>query len=1344
MGILRKNPFDKAGFVSRSLFLWLWQVGLTTFLKDIKSIGDLDPTPEQDSCAQLGDRLERKWTEEIERAREARAKQRPSLLRALWRTFGARYLLLALWAFVGEVLARPMQTVAFGWLLRDITVYTNLTQDEHASASELEEVYWQVIQNCVVMLALQACAVLAQHPHEFTTNHMGMQVRVACCNLMYKHALRLDLASFGDTTAGQMVNIIANDVSRFDTALRFIQFIIIAPMTAVLACVLLSYYYIGLYATAAGLVLMLLYLPMQTVMGKRAGALRALSSERTDERIRLINEIVAAMRVIKTHNWEDSFIKLVAAARRTEIKHIRGSMVLRAINASMFLWSCRMFQCVCLVAYVLLGNSLTAEIVFVTSSLLSNVRFLLTLLMPLGATQLAETLISCKRLREFLLLPERGDNVLQERRRKHEPNVANERARIELQAVCVDWLLVASATNGSSAKTRAERKAVPCLSNISVEAHAGQLLVVAGRVGSGKSSLLLALLGELPLASGLMRLRGRLSYAPQSAWIFAGSLRDNVLFGQPLDEARYRCVLRACCLDKDIVRMPHLDQTQIGERGHTLSGGQRARVSLARAVYRRADIYLLDDPLSAVDALVARHIFHECIGGLLADKLVVLATHQTHFVQPETLVLYLSDGRQSALGRCANDARIRELLAQQKHLSDTVDDLQPNSESVATKSSLMMSSRCSDDNDTATALHQRQQQVSAQANVTMRTYWYYITANRAWCLLVFTFITNILCQVCLTASSFWLTFWTDTEQRKAAHNGTMDYEPQSITDTLTLDMNMYIYGVWLVTLLITTASRTVGIYLLCVKSARNMHANLFESIVYAPIRFFDSNPVGLILNRVSRDMGIVDDLLPVCLFDTIMIGMVLLGVFFTVIVLNYTNAIYVVILTGIAALVRWKYVRTVRTIKTIENITCSPIYSHLSSSLEGLTTIRAFQNQPEFRERFVRFQDEHSAAWFAFISISRFISLSIDWAFLAFTIAIATQFMYTLGSVTSAGIGLALETANQLAGSFPWGIRQSIDMESHMTSVLRIKEFSEIEPEESRCKRDNSSATKQAEQQTSAANVWPSRGEIEFRHVSLCYSPNAPAVLIDLTFCIRAGEKVGVVGRTGAGKSSLVSALLRLVNPLGTITIDGVNTKHISLGQLRRAISIIPQEPTLFSGTVRRNLDPTDAHTDAELWRALEQVGLARLVRAMHPNDLSAKIAEAGANLSVGERQLLCLARAVLMRNKIIVLDEATANVDSSTDEQIQRAINETFASCTRLTIAHRLNTIMDSDRVLVMDAGRVREYDEPHLLLERAGGSMFATLVDNTGQHALKLRELARDHYMRRRLAKFDIPEGH
>lgn len=1398
-GASKESPYDRANLLSKYSLYFM----LPLFKKGYKSnitINDIGNPPRVDLSRSLGLKLQHNYNQEILNKKE------PSLMRALFKTFGFQLLIFTFLDFASKCIAFPLQTIAVGWLIRDTGLYlntpillvtnitTNITDNNQTPALislTSDEIYWKVIYDAILIIIFTLFAIVLSHPYFFQTYHIGMRCRVAACYMIYKKSLRLSQSAMSETTVGQMVNLLSNDVNRFDQVVQLMPYVILAPLQAIIILTILFLFYLGLWPTLASFASIILYIGVQTSMGRGFSKFRARTAKRTDERVRLMNEIILAMRIIKMYAWEKPFKRLVYIARKREITTIGISSILKTINLTLFFVSSKIIVFVALITYVLLGNSFEPEIVFVSIGLANLVRVSLTLFFPNAIAYCAETMISCRRLNKFLMLPELENSPSSYRMSSDGYGC---KYVVTMNKVYAGWT-----SNNELISKSDSRWAI--IRNLTIQIKPRDLVLIVGRVGSGKSSVLLSILGELPVASGRLEVNGRISYACQEAWIFSGTVKENILFGKNFEANRYNEVIRVCSLERDLEILVDGDSTIVGERGVSLSGGQKARVNLARALYNDADVYLLDDPLSAVDAPVAKHIFNESLKTFLRKKTVILATHQLQFLRHATKVLVVDRNSPSAFGT------LQEVMASEafsvvdysKEAFEDATTTETGTDVDAIKSEKRQSrqSRKSDRHGEGTSsgsgsssrspeevqeddrLIRADSQASSNLNESVRvigpfndktksgleaddapaqqkalkkltgserrqgtealstistdasTYLYYASNAAGALYLIWFLLANILAQGLYIYIDFFLSFWTDSVQRKEMQGAA--FVPQTYVDYLTINEISAAYSVLIGLCVFASFCRASTFFIGTLRASINIHDKLFNSVIHAPMTFFDFSPIGILLNRLSRDIGFVDETLPATMIEIIMIFVNIFGVIVLAIIIDYKNLGPSLLLLIVAFALRNYCSRTVTKLKQIEGVTRSPIYSHISTTLSGLSTIRAFKVQDEFVRLFDKQQDTHTSAWFNYICSGRWLTVAMDWLCLAFvTLVIALLLAFSLDATNASLVGLLISQAIVIPGPFQWGMRQLIEVESQMTSVQRIREFSMLEPEEKVMKSKSSeSLSKYQGIETVVSAFKPEEGEVKFCNLTLSYFSDEPPVLKNLNFIIKPREKIGVVGRTGAGKSSIVSVLFRLYNFEGSIKIDGCDTKTMPLNELRRSMSIIPQDPILFGGTIRKNLDPFSEYSDSQLWDSLEAVQLKPLF-SRYTQGLEFVINEGGSNFSVGQRQLICLARAIVRRNKILVLDEATANVDPETDIFIQRTIANQFDHCTVITIAHRLVTIVDSDRVLVLDRGEVREFAEPFELIKDEN-SLFSQMVSSSAQQAPRLRKLIEDHHSKK-----------
>ncbi|XP_044072656.1 ATP-binding cassette sub-family C member 4-like isoform X5 [Siniperca chuatsi] len=1036
-----------------------------------------------------------------------------------------------------------------------------------------------------------------------------------------------------------------------------------------------------------------------------------------------MNEVITGIRVIKMYGWEKPFAALVDEVRRMEISKILKSSYLRGLNMASFFVASKIIIFITVCVYVLTGNTLTASRVFMAVSLYGAVRLTITLFFPFAIEKVSETLISIRRIKNFLLL----DEVAPEHQGL--PVAEKKDCMVTIQDLICYWDKMLEA---------------PTLQNVSFTVRPEQLLAVIGPVGAGKSSLLSAILGELSQESGVVKVKGELTYTSQQPWILPGTIRSNILFGKELNPQKYDRVLRACALKRDMDLLPGGDLAMVGDRGANLSGGQKARVSLARAVYQDADIYLLDDPLSAVDAEVGRHLFEECICGLLRKKPRILVTHQLQYLKAADQIIVLKEGQMVACGTHSElqgsgldfTSLLKEEEGQEEERQGTVSrcphTLSDNS--MSSVSSLSSSRYSLFEGAEPLAVEKgllcilpatrgqkvvqpTEEESRSEGNVGLCMYVKYFRAGANFLILLVLILLNALAHITFVLQDWWLACWA-SEQK---HINVTEHLNGSFPRQLDLDLYLGVYAGLTATSVVFGFLRTLVFFNVLVSSAQTLHNSMFNAILRTPVHFFDINPVGRILNRFSKDISYLDSLLPWTFVDFIQVFLQVIGVIAVAAVIIPWILIPVVPLLAVFLCLRCYFLQTSRDIKRLESTTRSPVFSHLSSSLQGLSTIRAFKVQQRFQQMFDEYQDLHSEAWFLFLTTSRWFAVRLDGICSVFVTITAFGCLYLRDGLEPGAVGLALSYAVTLTGMFQWGVRQSAEIENMMTSVERVVEYAELESE----------APWETDKQP--PHDWPKTGSITFDRVNFSYSASERLVLKNLTAVFTSREKVGIVGRTGAGKSSLISALFRLAEPEGRIMIDGFLTSEIGLHTLRQKMSIIPQDPVLFTGSMRKNLDPFRQHTDEDLWNALQEVQMKAVVEDL-PNKLETVLTESGSNFSMGQRQLVCLARAILRKNRILVIDEATANVDPRTDSLIQQTIRDKFQECTVLTIAHRLNTIIDCDRILVLAAGRIQEYDQPYVLLQNQDG-LFYQMVQQTGRaEAASLLHTAKQVYMNKK----------
>ncbi|XP_038064145.1 multidrug resistance-associated protein 1-like [Patiria miniata] len=1124
----------------------------------------------------------------------------------------------------------------------------------------------------------------------------GMQLRTALIGAVYRKALILTNSARKDATTGEIVNLMSVDAQRLMELCTFVNTLWSSPFQILVALFFL-WRTLG-PSVLAGYGAMALMIPLNAYIAIKIRGIQARQMKEKDARLKLMNEVLSGIKVLKLYAWETAFRDKVMEIRNREVRLLRMSSYLQATMT--FMWTSAPFIVALLsfTVYVFVDeeNVLDAEKVFVSISLFNILKFPFSML-PSMISRTMMGHVSLKRLETFLMKDELDTKSVE-------------------RFVEGDHAL--HINDGSFAWSRGDNL---ILKNINVKIQPGSLVAVVGQVGCGKSSLLSALLGEMEKISGTVNVNGSVAYVPQQAWIQNATLRSNVMFGAPMHETEYQRVIEGCALAPDLEILPAGDLTEIGEKGINLSGGQKQRVSLARAVYNDADVYLLDDPLSAVDSHVGKHIFDKVIGpqGLLKNKTRVLVTHGISFLPQVDHIIVLVDGEITEVGSYAellshNQAFAEFLRNYSNEAEDAEENLPGDVETKAADGS--PSHREASPTKISTALKSHQEEEALKKKISedqlkkqreqdatkaalakegdtlikKETSETGMTRMRIFILYIrslgnFLFLLIFLLYALFNADAVFINVWLSRWSSEELVNGTT---PEEIRDKY---LGVYGFLVFLQGVLLLLAAMLLAMGVL--KASRSLYLRLLTNVLRSPMSFFDTTPTGRILNRFSKDTYTIDESIPFAVASFLRMFMLVVATF---IVITWSTPIFAVVIVPVIicfALLQRFYVATSRQLNRIESVARSPIYAHFSESIAGATSIRAYDSSERFINQNQNLVDVDQIAYYPTIISNRWLGIRLE--FLGSVLVFFASMFAVIGrdSLSSGIVGLSISYALEVTSIMTMLVRGTCNLENHIVAVERVEEYCNIPTEAPEVVESNR-----------PASSWPDTGKVEVNRYSVRYRDDLDLVLREISCHIEPGEKLGIVGRTGAGKSSLSMALFRILEAAaGSIKIDDVDVSTIGLHDLRSRITIIPQDPVLFAGTLRMNLDPLDQYPDDLLWDVLKHSHLQSFVSEL-PEKLQFNCTEGGKNLSLGQRQLICLARALLRKTKILVLDEATAAVDLETDDLIQATIRTEFAECTVITIAHRLNTIMDSTRILVLDAGEIAEFDTPNELLKRGG----------------------------------------
>ncbi|NXL41227.1 MRP3 protein, partial [Podilymbus podiceps] len=1288
------NPCPEltSGFLSRLTFWWFTSMAILGYKRPLEE-KDLWSLNEDDTSKIIVQQLSKEWDKEKARCkqkedvtymkksnhvlnhvgdgpeeaevliRDKKHNRKPSFLKALLRTFGPYFLIGSFFKLIQDLLSFVNPQL--------LSVLISFIKNKDAPA------WWgYLIAALMFICAVLQTLILHQHfQYCFVT---GMRLRTGITGVIYRKSLVITNSAKRSSTVGEIVNLMSVDAQRFMDLMTFLNMLWSAPLQIFLALYFL-WQTLG-PSVLAGVAVMVLLIPFNAAIAMKTRAFQVEQMRYKDSRIKLMNEILGGIKVLKLYAWEPSFSEKVLEIRKNELRVLKKSAYLNSLSTFAWISAPFLVALTTFAVYVSVDekNILDAEKAFVSLSLFNILKFPLNML-PQVIGNIAQTSVSLKRIQQFL---------------SHD----------ELDPNCVETKVIApgNAISVTNAAFSWGKELKPSLKDINLLVPSGTLVAVVGHVGCGKSSLVSALLGEMEKLEGEVAVKGSVAYVPQQAWIQNATLKDNILFGQAPNEQKYQNVLEACALKTDLDVLPGGDQTEIGEKGINLSGGQRQRVSLARAVYSNSDIYLLDDPLSAVDSHVAKHIFDKVIGpdGVLKGKTRILVTHGISFLPQVDHIVVLVDGKISEMGS------YQDLLKQNKAFAEFLrnyaldEDIEEDEPTMLEEEEVLLAedtlSIHTDLADNEPVTNEVRKQFLSCTNppwcvilqVKLTVFWQYVKAVSPVISLVICFL--YCCQnAAAIGANVWLSDWTN----EPVINGTQHNTAMRIGVYAALGL--------LQGLIVLICSFTLAMG--GINAARTLHAALLENKFHTPQSFYDTTPTGRIINRFSKDIYVIDEVIP----PTILM---FLGTFFTslstMIVIIASTPLFAVVIVPLAILyffVQRFYVATSRQLKRLESVSRSPIYSHFSETVSGASVIRAYRRAKSFIDISDLKMDENQKSYYPGIVSNRWLGVRVE--FVGNCIVLFAALFAVIGKNTlNAGlVGLSVSYALQVTLSLNWMVRMTSELETNIVAVERIKEYSETETE-----------APWIIEGKSPPEDWPSKGELEFVNYSVRYRKGLDLVLKGLNLQVHGGEKIGIVGRTGAGKSSMTLCLFRILEAVkGEIKIDGVKISEIGLHDLRSRLTIIPQDPVLFSGTLRMNLDPFNKYSDEEIWKALELSHLKRFVSSQ-PSMLDYECSEGGENLSVGQRQLVCLARALLRKTRILILDEATAAIDLETDDLIQMTIRTQFEDCTVLTIAHRLNTIMDYTRVLVLDSGTIAEFDTPASLIASKG--IFYSMAKDAG----------------------------
>uniref|UniRef100_A0A7N8XK97 ATP-binding cassette, sub-family C (CFTR/MRP), member 8 n=1 Tax=Mastacembelus armatus TaxID=205130 RepID=A0A7N8XK97_9TELE len=1184
----------------------------------------------------------------------------------------------------------------------------------------------EFLENAYVLAVLLFFALLLQRTFlqasYYVAIETGINLRGAIQTKIYNKIMRLCTSnlSMGELTVAQICNLVAIDTNQLMWFFFLCPNLCAMPVQIVVGVIML-YYLLGISALIGATVIAVLA-PVQYFVATKLSHTQKSTLEYSSERLKKTNELLRGIKLLKLYAWEHIFCDSVEETRCKELTSLQAFALYTSI--SIFMNAAIPIAAVLTTFVVHVHISEDADLSpAVAFASLSLFHILVTPLFLLSSVvrSTVKALVSVQKLSEFFSSDEIGE--------EQEPRV----------------MLTSASSNHNQNKYQAVVSACPhivfvfvrgyftwtdgppTLSNVDIKIPFGKLTMIVGQVGCGKSSLLLAALGEMQRVSGTVtwnsptdrdaagdgdiRKRGAVAYASQKPWLLNATVVENITFEMPMIKPRYNAVIEACSLQPDIDILPQGDQTEIGERGIILSGGQKQRISVARALYQQTNVVFLDDPFSALDIHLSDHLMQDGILKLLREekRTVVLVTHKLQYLPHADWIIAMKDGTIQTEGTLKDIQNSEpELFEHWKTLmhrqdqefeketvAESMTDLERKNlrramysrEAVRTEEDEEEESVESDDDDSLS------QVMRQRATIPWRSCGTYLSSAGV-LMLTLLLLSQLLKHSLMVAIDYWLAHWTSRTLSPALISNTN-------CGTLLHSWYLLVFSVLCCLGIVLCLATSVAVEWTGLTVAKELHHDLLNKIILAPMRLFETTPLGSILNRFSTDTNTIDQHIPTtleCLSRSTLLCVSALGV------ISYVTPVFLITLLPLAVTCYFiqKYFRVAsRDLQQLEDSTQLPLLSHFSETVEGLITIRALRYEPRFRQRLLQFTDANNIASLFLTAANRWLEVRMEYigACVVLVAAVASITNSLYNQLSTGLVGLGLTYALMVSNYMNWMVRNLADMEVQLGSVKRINGLLKTEPE--------NYEGLLSESVSQVPDGWPRQGEIKIQNLSVRYDTTLKPVLKNVNAHISPGQKVGICGRTGSGKSSFSLAFFRMVDMFeGRIVIDDIDIAKLPLQTLRSRLSIILQDPILFSGTIRFNLDPEMKATDEMLWEALEIAQLKPVVKSL-PGGLDAMVTEGGENFSQGQRQLFCLARAFVRKSSILIMDEATASIDMAT-------VSERLTNCMFKVVRkrlHRVHTILNADLVIVMKRGIILEYDRPQVLLDKED-SVFASFV--------------------------------
>ena len=1287
--VKKLSPYYTSNFLGKFFFNWT-RYAMDTANKAPLKILDFKGLAERDQSQNLLKPLYEKWQSEKSQKNDFILDEN-AFFTAILKTY-------YLWIITLTILNLCIDSLKY----LQIYFYDSIIQyfEYYHSPEDHKPPFFPIYINAIGLVLIKISKTFFHHQVKFISQTLGVKAANAVTALIYDKVTKTSIFIKSQISEGEILNFIQVDSEKLNFLFASLPKILTLPFNLIV-----SFYALFIFfkkSFIVGLTMLIIMILIIWYIQYRYLYNTKEMLKKKDKRMRLTTHTFHIIKILKLFGWEDEFRENIDKKRNDELINIKNILYLTALRTFVNSNLSLLTSLASIGGYTYFYGAMEVKTLFSSTKLVKEVAVPLVDI-PQFITDLNSLKISLRRIQNFLVVKD-IDTTKAEKIEKNINIMLNDSEEVNNNSA-IDFKKCDFGIKGEEVITKDEYKKIAdkvLLKEIDLTINKGELVTIIGETGSGKTCLINSILRNLELINEnspdkkYYICSNKISYACQDPWIMNGTIRENIIFYDKFDKDRYNKVVNACQLDKDFENLKHGDQTEIGSTGNNISGGQRARIALARAIYKDAGIYLFDDPISSVDTYISMKIFHQAIVNLLKDKTRIFVTHDTRNLKYTSRVIVMDHFKIEFNGnfeQFSGKDTYEDIVKDNTHHNKK--DLTINKDITDIKGEYFTNK-----DDSFGRLLRDEDQVHGK--VSWRLYDLFFRIQGGYLLFLLLIGLTLSIVVSNAVGKDFVASWSDKAQNKS--------EEEKFNKEDNYKFFIHYSGILFIGIFIQFIKEMLVAFS-NFKSTKYLHEKMIYSLIRAPINLFhDVVPIGQILNRLIHDLDLSQEI--IWMFNKILGSLIGLITSIYICFLENRESIYASPVIALFAYLLLKYFITAgRDLNRLNGISRSPAISLFSETILGITTIRTFKQEKPSKMKFYERLDEHYGVMLYKYGSDNWFCMSLDLIshfYLGFVLIGA---ILGINSFDAKTVGIMLDYSSDFSEQLLEVFEQGTHVEKSLISLERCDTYSKIPSEKY---EDEKLSTKKI--YSLSDKSWPVEGKVNYENYSMKYRPNCDLALKDVNIEINPGEKIGIVGRTGSGKSSLTLSLFRIVEAFsGKIIIDGENISEIPLKKLRRSVSIVPQEPFLLEGTLKTNLDPLNLYSEQEINEVLTNVKLYEMLEHDNVNGknvlrgINTEIKEYGNNLSFGCRQLLCVARAILRKSKIIILDEATSSVDQKTEDIISNAVDTMFKDSTVITIAHRINTVKKCDRIIVMNAGEVVETGKPDELIANNNSQFYS-----------------------------------